>query len=199
MSSDDTPVTPGDKPGADDDASDYGNPFENPDLDAENADDAAHASDDPGRAYEGPPAEAETHPRSGTSAPSAPRRSGMGERQAPRRESEGGLAHADPVIPGEVLYGTGDLELNAGMEVTTVHVENHADRPIQIGSHFHFAEVNAALDFDRNAAWGKRLNVLSGGAMRFEPGASEEVELVPITGQRVVYGLRNLCGGSLDG
>lgn len=183
----------------DENAPDYGNPFENPDLDAGNADDAAHSSDDPGRDYDRPPDDAETHPRSGTSAPSSPRRSGMGERQAPRRETEHRLTTTDRVIPGEVLYGTGTLELNAGLEVTTLHVENHADRPIQIGSHFHFAEVNAALDFDRDAAWGKRLNVLSGGAMRFEPGASEEVELVPITGQRIVRGLRNLCGGNLDG
>lgn len=103
------------------------------------------------------------------------------------------------IIPGEVLYGSGDLEINAGMEVTTLRVANTGDRPIQVGSHFHFAEVNAALDFDRQTAWGKRLNVLSGSAKRFEPGADERVELVPITGQRLVYGLRNQCGGSLDG
>jgi urease subunit beta len=78
-------------------------------------------------------------------------------------------------------------------------VENTADRPIQVGSHFHFAEVNAALQLDRKAAWGLRLNVLSGGSVRFEPGAAAEVELVPIAGRRIVPGLRGLCGGELDG
>jgi urease subunit beta len=143
--------------------------------------------------------ESDSHRSSGESAPSEPRRPGTGERRSHHRESEEKLADTAPVVPGEVLHGEGDVELNAGLEVTTIHVENHADRPIQVGSHFHFAEVNAALDFDRSAAWGKRLNVLSGGAMRFEPGASEEVHLVPITGQRIVRGLRGLCGGSLDG
>jgi urease subunit beta len=75
---------------------------------------------------------------------------------------------------------------------------NTADRPIQVGSHYHFAEVNAGLDFDRAAAWGRRLNVLSGGSVRFEPGAIEEVELIPIAGQRIVAGLRGACGGRLD-
>ncbi|HET6598726.1 MAG TPA: urease subunit beta [Burkholderiaceae bacterium] len=101
-------------------------------------------------------------------------------------------------MPGEVLLGEGDVDINVGLEVTTLKVVNGADRPIQVGSHFHFAEVNAALEFDRAAAWGKRLNVLSGGSVRFEPGAVEEVELVPIQGQRVVLGLRGLCGGKLD-
>jgi urease subunit beta len=78
-------------------------------------------------------------------------------------------------------------------------VENTADRPIQVGSHYHFAEVNPGLSFDRKAAWGRRLNVLSGGSMRFEPGAAEQVELIPIAGQRVVAGLRGECGGNLDG
>ncbi|WP_111720135.1 urease subunit beta [Homoserinimonas sp. OAct 916] len=103
------------------------------------------------------------------------------------------------MIPGEVLYGQDDIEINAGLEVTTLRVVNGADRPIQVGSHFHFAEVNAALEFDRAGAWGQRLNVLSGGSLRFEPGAVEEVELVPIQGKRIVPGLRGLCGGNLDG
>ncbi|MDF1608522.1 urease subunit beta [Hoeflea sp. YIM 152468] len=102
------------------------------------------------------------------------------------------------MVPGEILYGDGDIEINSGMPVTTIRVVNAADRPVQIGSHYHFAEVNDALEFDRKAAWGKRLNVLSGGAMRFEPGAVEEVELVPIMGRRIVAGLRGLCGGPLD-
>lgn len=98
-----------------------------------------------------------------------------------------------------MLHGEGPVAINVGQPVTTLRVVNTGDRPIQVGSHFHFAEVNAALDFDREAAWGKRLNVLSGGATRFEPGAVEEVELVPIGGRRVVLGLRGLCGGALDG
>lgn len=176
------------------------NPFENPDIvPAEDAETPAHESDHPGREYEQPTADGESHPSSGASNPSAPRRTGMGERQAPRRESDAGLADRDPIVPGEVLYGTGELEINQGMEVTSLRVSNTSDRPIQVGSHYHFAEVNAGLDFDRRAAWGKRLNVLSGGAMRFEPGADEQVELVPIQGQRIVAGLRNLSGGSLDG
>ncbi|MFB6956734.1 urease subunit beta [Streptomyces sp. NPDC088337] len=103
------------------------------------------------------------------------------------------------MIPGEVLYGDDPVVINAGKEVTRLRVENTGDRPVQVGSHFHFAEVNAALEFDREAAWGRRLNVLSGGSVRFEPGAVEEVELVPIGGRRIVAGLRGLCGGELDG
>ncbi|MFB7111303.1 urease subunit beta [Streptomyces sp. NPDC001212] len=103
------------------------------------------------------------------------------------------------MIPGEVLYGDDPVVINAGKEVTRLRVENTGDRPVQVGSHFHFAEVNAALEFDREAAWGRRLNVLSGGSVRFEPGAIEEVELVPIGGRRIVAGLRGLCGGELDG
>ncbi|HEY9040066.1 MAG TPA: urease subunit beta [Roseovarius sp.] len=102
------------------------------------------------------------------------------------------------MVPGEILFGEGDIVINEGLEVTTLRVANTSDRPIQIGSHFHFAEVNAALDFDRDAAWGKRLAVLSGGAERFEPGAVAEVNLVPIQGKRIVLGLRGLCGGELD-
>ncbi|WP_166434092.1 urease subunit beta [Roseovarius spongiae] len=101
-------------------------------------------------------------------------------------------------MPGEILYGEGDVVINEGMEVTTIRVANTSDRPIQIGSHYHFAEVNAALEFDRDAAWGKRLAVLSGGAERFEPGAVAEVGLVPIQGKRIVLGLRGLCNGRLD-
>ncbi|WP_313480000.1 urease subunit beta [Microbacterium sp.] len=159
-----------------------------------------HPSDDPGREYESQEsASGEPTRSSGASGPSEPRRPGMGERQAPRRESEGRLDERDRIIPGEILYGRDDIEINVGLEVTTVVVQNAADRPIQVGSHYHFAEVNPALEFDREAAWGKRLNVLSGGAMRFEPGATEDVELVPIQGHRIVLGLRGECGGSLDG
>jgi urease subunit beta len=103
-----------------------------------------------------------------------------------------------PLIPGEVIYADDPVVINAGKEVTTLTVTNTGDRPVQIGSHYHFAEVNPALEFDRKAAWGRRLNVLSGGSMRFEPGAAEEVELIPIGGQRIVAGLRGECGGKLD-
>ena len=102
------------------------------------------------------------------------------------------------VVPGEVLVGDGPLTLNAGAEVTTLLIVNAADRPIQVGSHFHFAEANAGLEFDRDAAWGKRLDIPAGTATRFEPGIEREVDLVPIAGNRVVPGLRGLAGGSLE-
>lgn len=177
------------------------NPFENPRLDADKRTTKdVHASDDPGRDYPEDLPKGDGPARSsGPSSPSEPRRAGTGERQAARRQTDRRLRDSDPLIPGEILHANGDVEINAGMDVTTIRVENTADRPIQVGSHFHFAEVNAGLDFDRSAAWGKRLNVLSGGAMRFEPGAAEEVELVPIRGRRIVMGLRGLCGGKLDG
>jgi urease subunit beta len=157
-----------------------------------------HPSDDPGREYRAQDAAGGQTRSSGVSGPSEPRRPGTGERQAPRRQSETKLAGADPIIPGEILYGADDIEINVGLDVTSVTVANAADRPIQVGSHYHFAEVNPALEFDREAAWGKRLNVLSGGAVRFEPGAVEDVELVPIQGLRIVPGLRGECGGNLD-
>jgi urease subunit beta len=97
-----------------------------------------------------------------------------------------------------VVYGDEPVVINAGKDAITLRVSNSADRPIQVGSHYHFAEANPALDFDREAAWGRRLNILSGGAMRFEPGAVEEVELIPIGGERIVAGLRGACGGKLD-
>lgn len=176
------------------------NPFDNPKLKPKKRHvEPVHPSDDPGRDYPSEPTpENEPHHSSGPSSPSEPRRSGTGERQAPRRHSDERLDESDPLIPGEVLHCGDDVEINAGLDVTTLRVENMADRPVQVGSHFHFAEVNAALEFDRSAAWGKRLNVLSGGAMRFEPGAVEEVELIPIRGRRIVSGLRGLCGGKLD-
>jgi urease subunit beta len=141
----------------------------------------------------------ERHPHSGTSSTSPPRRPGTGARQTTHLHYTGDQPHEDlPLIPGEVIYGDGPIEINAGKEITRVQVRNTADRPIQVGSHYHFAEVNPGLDFDRKAAWGQRLNVLSGGSMRFEPGAVEEVELIPIGGQRIVAGLRGECGGKLD-
>jgi urease subunit beta len=155
-----------------------------------------HPSDDPGKAR----AAAPRYRHSGPNSPSQPRRPGTGERQAPRVYYTGDQPHADlPLIPGEVLYGDGPVTINADKDVIKLRVTNTADRPVQVGSHYHFAEVNPGLDFDREAAWGRRLNVLSGGSVRFEPGAVEEVELIPIGGQRIVAGLRGECGGKLDG
>ncbi|MFF1360914.1 urease subunit beta [Streptomyces sp. NPDC058297] len=103
------------------------------------------------------------------------------------------------MVPGEILYGDGPVVINEGRDALTLRVINTGDRPVQVGSHYHFAESNPALEFDRQAAWGRRLNVLSGGSVRFEPGALVEVTLIPIAGQRIVAGLRGECGGSLDG
>ena len=101
-------------------------------------------------------------------------------------------------IPGEVLAADGEIELNPGRPVTTVAVSNTGDRPVQVGSHYHFAEANEALDFDRDAAWGQRLAVPAGTSVRFEPGMPRDVELVPLGGRRIVEGLRGLSGGPLD-
>jgi urease subunit beta len=109
------------------------------------------------------------------------------------------VSEGDPLVPGEILHGAEPVTINAGADVVRVTVENTADRPIQVGSHYHFAEANPGLSFDRAAAWGRRLNVLSGGSVRFEPGLTEEVELIPIGGLRIVAGLRGECGGPLDG
>jgi urease subunit beta len=102
------------------------------------------------------------------------------------------------VIPGEILFGDGPVEINAGRPVLTLRVANTGDRPVQVGSHYHFAEANPALEFDRAAAWGHRLAVPAGTSVRFEPGVPRDVELVPLAGRRVVPGLRGECGGSLD-
>ena len=99
--------------------------------------------------------------------------------------------------PGELLVDDGDIELNVGRRTITLSVANTADRPIQIGSHYHFAETNAALQFDRAAAHGMRLNIASGTAVRFEPGQSRTVELVDYAGDRRVFGFRGLVQGAL--
>jgi urease subunit beta len=103
------------------------------------------------------------------------------------------------VIPGEILSADTPVPLNAGRPVTRLTVLNAADRPVQVGSHYHFAEANPGLRFDRAAAHGLRLNIAAGTAVRFEPGIPAEVELVPIAGQRVVAGLRGETAGALDG
>ncbi|MEV5505436.1 urease subunit beta [Streptomyces orinoci] len=102
------------------------------------------------------------------------------------------------MIPGEILCARGPVRLNEGLHRTRLTVLNTADRPVQVGSHYHFAEANPGLDFDRSAAHGKRLDIPAGTAVRFEPGIPAEVDLVPIGGKRIVAGLRGECGGPLD-
>ncbi|ANV91968.1 urease subunit beta [Picosynechococcus sp. PCC 8807] len=102
------------------------------------------------------------------------------------------------MIPGELRPQVGEIELNAGRETKIVTVANSGDRPIQVGSHFHFFEVNRALRFDRAATKGMRLNIPAGTAVRFEPGDEKDVELVALAGRRHVYGLNNLVDGALD-
>jgi len=101
------------------------------------------------------------------------------------------------MTPGELLVDAGDLVLNPGRRTVTLAVQNTADRPIQVGSHYHFAETNGALQFDRQAARGLRLNIPSGTAVRFEPGQQRTVELVEFAGARVVHGFRGLVQGPL--
>lgn len=101
------------------------------------------------------------------------------------------------MIPGEVIPAAGDIELNAGQPVTVLMVANTGDRPVQVGSHYHFAETNSALSFDRDAARGQRLDIAAGTAVRFEPGQSREVRLVPFGGARVVYGFNQKVMGPL--
>ncbi len=101
------------------------------------------------------------------------------------------------MIPGEVFPAEGDLTLNDGAEAITLMVANTGDRPIQVGSHYHFAESNSALDFDRHAAHGMRLDIAAGTAVRFEPGQRREVNLIPISGDRVIYGFNQKVMGKL--
>lgn len=105
---------------------------------------------------------------------------------------------AGALVPGEIVGPDDPIELNAGRPVTTVIVENTGDRPVQVGSHYHFAEANPALDFDRVTARGQRLDIPAGTAVRFEPGIVREVDLVPFVGDRVVPGLRGEVGGALE-
>jgi len=99
--------------------------------------------------------------------------------------------------PGEYLLRDDEIELNAGRRETRVVVRNTGDRPVQVGSHYHFAEVNGALEFDRKAAYGMRLDIAAGTAVRFEPGEEKEVPLVEFTGRRAVYGHNGHVNGSL--
>ena len=102
------------------------------------------------------------------------------------------------MIPGEYFIKPGEIELNAGLETVTVTVANTGDRPVQVGSHYHFAETNPALDFDRDKARGMRLDIPAGTAVRFEPGQSRDVTLVPYRGDRKVYGFNQKVMGGLD-
>jgi urease subunit beta len=106
---------------------------------------------------------------------------------------------SDDLVPGEVRTGEGTVTLNKGRETAEVSVANAGDRPVQVGSHFHFFEANAALAFDREAAYGMRLNVPAGTAVRFEPGDEQTVELVAFGGKRVARGMNGLVNGSVDG
>ncbi|MGB3309354.1 MAG: urease subunit beta [Nodosilinea sp.] len=101
------------------------------------------------------------------------------------------------MIPGELLPAEGEIELNAGKPTVTLAVANTGDRPIQVGSHFHFFEVNAALSFDRDSARGMRLDIPAGTAVRFEPGDDRDVTLVPLAGERRVYGFNAQIEGAL--
>jgi urease subunit beta len=102
------------------------------------------------------------------------------------------------MIPGELLTPEGDLELNAGCPTVTLNVANRGDRPVQVGSHYHFAEANVALDFDRGQARGMRLDIPAGSAVRFEPGQSRDVTLVPYRGARRACGFDGQVMGALD-
>lgn len=101
------------------------------------------------------------------------------------------------MIPGEIATASGDITLNEGADAVTLTVANTGDRPVQVGSHYHFAETNPALDFDRDAARGRRLDIAAGTAVRFEPGQSREVRLVPYGGERRVYGFNAKVMGAL--
>jgi len=101
------------------------------------------------------------------------------------------------MIPGEVMAAEGEITLNARREAITVMVANTGDRPIQVGSHYHFAETNPALEFDRSQALGMRLDIAAGTAVRFEPGQRREVRLIPYAGARIVHGFNGRVGGAL--
>ena len=105
---------------------------------------------------------------------------------------------AGALIPGEILPADGPVAVNADRATMVLRVVNIGDRPIQVGSHYHFAEANPALEFDRGASWGRRLAVPAGTSVRFEPGIAREVTLVSLGGRRVVPGLRGECAGPLD-
>lgn len=101
------------------------------------------------------------------------------------------------MIPGEIIAASGEIELNAGLPTVTLDVSNTGDRPVQVGSHYHFAETNGGLSFDRGKARGMRLDIPAGTAVRFEPGQTRQVTLIPLSGKREVYGFRQQVMGKL--
>ena len=101
------------------------------------------------------------------------------------------------MIPGEIIAASGDIELNSGAPTVSIDVSNTGDRPVQVGSHYHFAETNGGLSFDREQARGMRLDIPAGTAVRFEPGQTRSVTLIPLSGKREVYGFRQLVMGKL--
>jgi urease subunit beta len=101
------------------------------------------------------------------------------------------------MIPGEIIAAEGEIELNVGLDTVSIDVSNTGDRPVQVGSHYHFAETNAGLNFDREAAYGRRLDIPAGTAVRFEPGQTRSVTLIPLAGKREVYGFRQKVMGKL--
>lgn len=115
-----------------------------------------------------------------------------------RPANDGGYLPMSGLIPGEQLNADEPVAINAGRETTTVTVENTGDRPVQVGSHFHFFECNPALSFDRRTAYGMRLDIPAGTAIRFEPGCEEDVDLVAFGGDRVMRGMAGLVDGPLD-
>ena len=101
------------------------------------------------------------------------------------------------MIPGEIQVAAGDIELNKGRKALSISIENSGDRPVQVGSHYHFFETNAALQFDRRKAYGCRLNIAAGTAVRFEPGQARSVELIAVSGARIIYGFTGKVMGKL--
>ncbi len=102
------------------------------------------------------------------------------------------------MIPGEIITADGDIALNEGREAITLMVANTGDRPVQVGSHYHFGEANSALEFDRDAARGMRLDIAAGTAVRFEPGQRREVQLIPVSGARRIFGFNQAVMGPLE-
>ncbi len=111
-------------------------------------------------------------------------------------DNKGRMKGNDDMIPGEIIISSSEIECNKGKITKKITVSNNADRPIQVGSHFHFFEVNRMLNFDRRASFGMRLNIASGTAVRFEPGEEKSVELVELGGKKEVYGLNGLTQGA---
>lgn len=126
------------------------------------------------------------------------KKSAKSSRKMKSKAKRAPTAKPAPLVPGEMLLRAEPIELNAGKEAVALQVANRGDRPVQVGSHFHFFEVNAALAFERKRAYGMRLDIAAGTAVRFEPGQKKSVSLIPLGGRREVWGLRGLVQGALD-